>query len=83
MYLCQNIHPSEDEIGTMVRAFTTMREAVIDREAGLRRSEASMRTIIDAIPDALFRVDRNGELLYVKVSPRPVFLTNTMLQRKC
>ncbi len=70
----------EDEIGTLIRAFATMREAVMDREAGLRHNEARMRAIIDAIPDALFRVDRRGTLLYVKASPRPAFLSDSALQ---
>lgn len=64
--LPQNSDP-ETEIGTLITAFSTMRQAVSDREEGLRRSEARNSALLDAIPDLLFRVRKDGNIIDTKV----------------
>ncbi|MEM7117598.1 MAG: cache domain-containing protein [Chloroflexota bacterium] len=51
------------EIGTLVGAFSSMREAVIDREENLKQSEARTRALVNAIPDILFRVRKDGTII--------------------
>lgn len=64
--LPQNSDPGT-EIGTLITAFGTMRQAVSDREEGLRRSEARNSALLNAIPDLLFRVRKDGNIIDTKV----------------
>lgn len=59
--------PQVQEIAPLVNAFNEMRGAVIDRENSLRLSEGRNRAILEAIPDTLLRVDKQGKVLDVKV----------------
>lgn len=64
--LPQNADPAT-ELGTLITAFSTMRQAVSDREEGLRRSEARNSALLNAIPDLLFRVRKDGNIIDTKV----------------
>lgn len=53
----------EGELSTLINAFAEMRKAVLEREEGLRRSEARNRAIVNAIPDMMLRIRKEeGDL---------------------
>ncbi|MEZ4590718.1 MAG: PAS domain S-box protein [Chloroflexota bacterium] len=55
------------EIDILVKTFSQMRTAVAEREAGLQRSETRVRALIAAMPDTLLRIDKNAQILDVKL----------------
>ena len=67
---------SRDEIGEMARAFNTMavrlKEYIAEQrrsEEALRKSELQNRALINAIPDMIFRISKEGTFLEYK-APR-------------
>jgi PAS domain S-box-containing protein len=56
-----------DELGQLARVFTLAIQTVKTREEELRRSEAQIRALLDAIPDAIARIDRQG--IYLDFKP--------------
>jgi signal transduction histidine kinase/ActR/RegA family two-component response regulator len=66
---------SRDEIGQMAHAFNTMAERLREYVAGQRRSEETLRksemqnrALINAIPDMIFRVSKEGTFLEYKAA---------------
>lgn len=66
---------SRDEIGQMAHAFNTMAERIREYVAGQRRSEETLRksemqnrALINAIPDMIFRVSKEGTFLEYKAA---------------
>lgn len=57
--------PIRGDGGTIDGAVLTMRDITVDREsaAALRASEARHRALLDAIPDSLYRISRDGVVL--------------------
>ena len=58
------------EMTILLNSFATMRKAVIEREQGLRASETRNHAILQAFPDVLFRISRNGTILDVHIPQR-------------
>jgi diguanylate cyclase (GGDEF)-like protein/PAS domain S-box-containing protein len=56
---------TDGEIGTLVGAFTSMRAAVIAREAALRTSQARYQAIVEDQTDLICRLRPDGTLTFV------------------
>lgn len=61
----------KDELGTLGRTFDHMADQLAERLKTLRAEEARLRTILDAMVEAVFVTDRDGTIV----------LTNTALER--
>jgi len=60
-----------DEIGDLARTFVRLQESTSGAMEKLRRSEQKHRALIEAMPDMMFRLSRDGRFLDCKV-PRKV-----------
>ena len=58
------------EIGQLVEAFSSMRDAVTERERGLRLSEARNRAIVETLPDVLLGIAADGTIQNVHLPAR-------------
>ena len=55
--------PSTPQYAKLIKSFENMRTVVTEREGILSQSEARNRALLEALPDTLFRLNRNGTII--------------------
>jgi len=64
-YLITPPRGSEDEIGTLYRAFNDMLEKVHQREGALRDSDEQVRLLLNSTAEAIYGIDMEGKCTFV------------------
>lgn len=84
LWLQVHASPIRDEHGNVDGAILTMRDLTAERAAAdaLRRSEATNRALLEAIPDSIYRVSRDGTILlwrHGRGMPLPSFFPRSIV----
>ena len=63
--------PTTPQYANLIKSFENMRTVVTEREGVLSQSEARNRALLEALPDTLFRLNRNGTIIDFHAPSRP------------
>ena len=65
--------PSGDETGRLAAAFKEMRDAVVDRQEAVEKSEGRLRAVLDNVADGIITLDTDGRVTSANPAAENIF----------